>query len=167
MVTIGCSNSGKRVEMETYVARIKGRIIKEIEPLPEIKPYEPFSYTAYNLRSPFTPSIPEEGAKKMVNDDGIHPDVNRRKEALEAFPIDSLRMVGTIEKQGKKWALILDPKGAVYRLTKGNYVGQNHGRIESVVDEKILINEIIPDATGGWRDRKASIGIIEQTKAKP
>lgn len=152
-----CGNQSQRLALEAYVQKVKSRNIKEIEPFPEIKPYEPFTYTAYNLRSPFVPFFPEEVPKKVIEEGAIHPDFNRRKEALESFPIDALRMVGTIEKERGKWALVVDPKGSVYRLTKGNYVGQNHGRIESVTDDKIMISEIIPDPSGGWRDRKVSM----------
>lgn len=162
----GCGNKAKEDELHAYVNRIKSRTIKEIEPLPEIKPYEPFSYSAFNLRSPFVPSQPEEMPKKIVAESGIHPDVHRQKEALESYPVDSLRMVGTIEKDNKRWALITDPKGTVYRITTGNYVGQNHGRIDDVSDEKIDLTEIIPDPNGGWRERKASIALVDNTKKK-
>lgn len=153
----GCNNKEKRREIEAYVAKIESRKIKGIEPLPDIKLYEPLIYTAYNIRSPFVPSFSEEMAKKVVMD----PDFNRRKEALEAFPLDSLRMVGTLEKDHTKWALVSDPKGAVYRLSKGNYVGQNHGKINTVCDDKLLITEIIPDLNGGWREQKVFLALAK------
>lgn len=157
-----CGNKEKRREIETYVATIEARKIKEIEPLPDIKPYEPFTYTAYSLRSPFVGAFAQETTRKMAAENGIHPDVNRRKEVLESFPLDSLRMVGTLEKNNKKWALVTDPKGAVYRLTTGNYVGQNHGQLNSILDDKLLITEIIPDPSGGWRERKASLALTTE-----
>lgn len=106
LVVSSCSNNERRVELEAYVKKIKSREIKEIEPLPEVKPYETFAYSDTNLRSPFVPSAPVEVAKNMVNDNGIHPDPNRRKEPLEAFPLDSLRMMGTLEKNGKDGLLL-------------------------------------------------------------
>lgn len=157
----GCSNSERRLELESYVKRIKSRTIKEIEPLPEIKPYEIVTYSAMNMPSPFTPTIVQEVAKKVVVENGIQPDMNRRKEALEGFPLDSLRMVGTLEQNGKKWVLVVDPSGTVFRITKGNYLGQNHGHIDSISDEKVMITEIIPDPAGGWRERKASISLVD------
>lgn len=161
LLLFGCSNSERRAELESYVKRIKSRTIKEIEPLPEIKPYEIFTYSAMNLHSPFVPTIMQEVAKKMVVENGIHPDLNRRKEALENFPLDSLRMVGTLEKSSKKWVLIVDPTGTVFRISKGNYIGQNHGHIDSISDEKVMVTEIIPDPMGGWRERKASISLVD------
>lgn len=161
LLLTGCSNSERRTELESYVKRIKSRTIKEIEPLPEIRPYEIFTYSAANLHSPFVPIITQEVAKKVVVENGIQPDLNRRKEALEGFPLDSLRMVGTLEKSSKKWVLVVDPSGTVFRITKGNYIGQNHGHIDSISDERVMITEIIPDPTGGWRERKASISLVD------
>ncbi|MGE3317856.1 MAG: pilus assembly protein PilP [Candidatus Berkiella sp.] len=161
LLLAGCSNSERRAELESYVKRIKSRTIKEIEPLPEIKPYEIFTYSAANLHSPFVPNIVQEVAKKVVVENGIQPDMNRRKEALENFPLDSLRMVGTLEKNTKKWVLVVDPTGTVFRITKGNYIGQNHGHIDSISDERVMITEIIPDPMGGWRERKASISLAD------
>lgn len=161
MFLTSCSNSERRTELESYVKRIKSRTIKEIEPLPEIKPYEIFTYSAANLHSPFVPIVTQEVAKKVVVENGIQPDLNRRKEALESFPLDSLRMVGTLERNSKKWVLVVDPSGTVFRITKGNYIGQNHGHIDNISDERVMITEIIPDPTGGWRERKASISLVD------
>lgn len=161
LLLTGCSNSERRTELESYVKRIKSRTIKEIEPLPEIRPYEIFTYSAANLHSPFVPIIAQEVAKKVVVENGIQPDLNRRKEALEGFPLDSLRMVGTLERSSKKWVLVVDPSGIVFRITKGNYLGQNHGHIDDISDERVMITEIIPDPTGGWRERKASISLVD------
>lgn len=163
MIVTGCYND-KRKEDEAYVQRVKNKKIREIEPLPEIKPYEPFIYSAYNLRSPFLPPVSQTPLKKMNFEGGIHPDPNRRKEPLEAFPLDSLRMVGTIEKNKKLWALVIDPSGAVYRVAKGNYLGQNHGRVNNVTVDKIVLTEIVPDPSGGWRERPASVGLSVEGK---
>ncbi len=158
-----CGNREKRAELQAYVNKIKSRQIKEIEPLPEVKPYETFTYNDSNLRSPFMPSTPVEVAKNVANDKGIHPDANRRKEPLEAFPLDSLRMMGTLEKQGRRWAVIEDTDGTVHRIAKGNYLGQHDGRVEDVTEEKVLITEIIPDGSGGWRERKAFLALIDES----
>lgn len=165
VVAGGCSRSRSQRELEAYVKQIKSRNIKEIEPLPEVKPYETFTYSDSDLRSPFVPSMAQDVARGGM-DNGIRPDANRRKEPLEAFPLDSLRMVGTVEKEGKKWAIVVDTDGTVHRITKGNYIGQNDGQIESISEEKMIINEIIPDSGGGWRERKASIALVEEPTPK-
>lgn len=161
----GCGYAKSQAELEDYVKRIKARKIKEIEPLPEVKPYETYIYADTGLRSPFMPSIPKEQVKG-VGDNGIHPDVNRRKEPLEQFPLDSLRMVGTVEKDNKKWAIIVDSDGVIHRVSGGNYVGQNDGKIVDISEEKVVVNEIIPDSAGGWRERKVSIGLSENEALK-
>lgn len=166
----GCSNADKREELEAYVHKIKSREIKEIEPLPEVKPYETFTYNDATLRSPFMPSTQAEVAKNVANDNGIRPDANRRKEPLENYPLDNLRMMGTLEKDGKRWAIVVDSDGTVHRITKGNYVGQHDGRVDDITEEKVLITEIIPDATGGWRERKVNLALVEESgthKNKP
>jgi type IV pilus assembly protein PilP len=164
LLLCSCSNDDKRQDDEAYIQRIKNRRIREVEPLPEIRPYEPFAYSAYNLRSPFVAPAVQDQAKKFSLDGGIHPDSNRRKEVLEAFPLDTLRMVGTLEQNKKLWALIVDPNGAVYRLSKGNYLGQNHGRIDGITIDKVILTEIVPDPNGGWRERPTSIGLSAEMK---
>lgn len=161
---LGCDHQEKRKDDEAYIRRIKEKKIREVEPLPEIKTYEPFIYSAFNLRSPFAPPITQEATKKFNFEGGVHPDLNRRKEPLESFPLDSLRMVGTIEKNKNLWALVVDPSGVLYRLAKGNYVGQNHGRIDNVTADKITLTEIVPDPSGGWRERPASMAIFGEGK---
>lgn len=162
----GCDNDQKREADEAYIRRIKNRKIREVEPLPEIRPYEPFAYSAYSMRSPFMPPIPQDQFKKFSADGGIQPDTNRRKEVLESFPLDSLRMMGTMEQNKKLWVLIADPNGVVYRVTKGNYLGQNHGRIDSISMDKVTLTEIVPDPNGGWRERPTSIGLVAESSAK-
>lgn len=162
----GCSNNEKRSELQAYVKKIKSRAIKEIEPLPEVKPYETFTYNDQDMRSPFVPSLNQEVAQKEPNDNGIHPDAHRRKEPLEAFPLDSLRMVGTVEKNGRRWAVIQDTDGTVHSISKGNYMGQNDGRVDDISEEKVSLTEIIPDPSGGWRERKASIALVDDSQKK-
>jgi type IV pilus assembly protein PilP len=162
----GCSNNEKRLELQAYVKKIKSRAIKEIEPLPEVKPYETFTYSDTDMRSPFVPSMMEEVAQKNVGDNGIRPDTHRRKEPLEGYPLDSLRMVGTVEKQGKRWAVIQDTDGTVHSISKGNYIGQNDGHVDDITEEKVIVTEIIPDPTGGWRERKSFLALVDDSQKK-
>jgi type IV pilus assembly protein PilP len=161
-ILAGCDHQIKREELEKYMIQVKARDIAQIEPLPEVKPYETFTYAALDLRSPFIMPEPERVILALPKDNGIRPDVNRRKEPLESYPIDSLRMVGTMQKDKKMWAIIVDTDGTVHRITKGNYLGQNHGRIEKVNEEKILIKEIVSDTRGGWQEKDASMALIEE-----
>ncbi len=159
-VLSGCFKD-KKAELVAYVEQVKSKSIGQIEPLPEVKPYETFTYRAQTLRSPFEPQVIEESILANITGDGIRPDVHRRKEALESYALDALRMVGTLEKNKAIWAIVVDTDGAVHRIKRGSYVGQNHGKIHKVSEENILITEIIPDGSGGWREREASMTLIE------
>lgn len=157
----GCA--GDKSDLEQFVAQEKAKKPGPIEPLPQIKPYETFTYQAQDMRSPF---VADSETQQPVNDDagstsGIRPEAGRNKEYLEQFPLDSLDMVGTIESQGEQYALVADPDGAVHRVQPGNYVGQNHGKIISISETEIRVTEIVPDGLGGWMERQAAIGLDE------
>lgn len=144
-------------ELQRKVAEIKSRPGERIEPLPEIKPYESFTYTASNLRSPFVPSAP---ARSDVAN-AIRPDAKRPREFLEQFPLDTLTMVGTLQMQGRTYGLVQGKDGLVHRVLPGNYMGQNDGRIVSIAPTKISLIEIIPDGLGGYIERPAALALNE------
>lgn len=154
-VLSGCS--GDMDELRRQVAEIKSRPGERVEPLPEIKPYEAFTYTASNLRSPFVPSAPARG--EVAN--SVRPDANRPREFLEQFPLDTLRMVGTLQLQGRNYGLVQGKDGLVHRVLPGNYLGQNDGRIVGITHNRITIVEIVPDAVGGYIERPAALALNE------
>lgn len=157
----GCSMSSTS-DLESYVREVKARQHPRVEPLPEFVPYETFVYRAQDFRDPFTPPAPEPmDTVANVIDNGIHPEVGRRREPLESFPLDGLRMVGTLDRQEENWGLVRDSDGAIHRVQPGNYVGQNHGRITGISEFKINITEIVPDGLGGWIERPASLALSE------
>lgn len=167
LLLTGCGASEDRKELLSYIKRIKSRTVKEIEPLPQVRPYETFTYAASDIRSPFLPPTPEQVITNQVaNKNGIKPDQHRAKEVLESFPLDSLKMIGTLEQNKTTWAVLLDTEGAVHRVTTGNYIGQNHGKITKISEEKVYINEIIPDANGGWQKKPAEMVLVEQAEDK-
>lgn len=158
LLVSGCIGSGDRDELESFVKEVKARPPSEIEPIPMIKPYETFSYRAGSLRSPFTMPKPTiEVVEEDSTEDGIRPDLERRKEYLEAYPLDALTMVGTLEKNEQIWAVIIDKDGAIHRVKSGNYVGLNHGKIYKVTEEKVFVNEIVSNPTGGWQERQSEM----------
>jgi len=138
-------------ELQQYIAQVKARKSSKIEPIPQIKPYEPFTYVAGDRREPFTPSAPE-GSK-----DGVHPDLTRNREPLEEFPLDALKMVGTIRYETAFYAMIKAPDGVIHRVTVGNYMGQNFGRITQISQAQVLLDEIVPDGFGGFKEQPASL----------
>ena len=151
----GCSSDMD--QLQAQVAEIKSRPGERIEPLPQIKPYESFTYAASSLRSPFIPSAP---ARNDVAN-AIRPDAKRPREFLEQFPIDTMTMVGTLQQQGRTYGLVQGKDGLVHRVLPGNYMGQNDGRVISIAPTKISIIEIIPDGVGGYIERPAALALNE------
>lgn len=154
MMLAGCS--GSEEEMQARVAEIKQRPGGRIEPLPEIKPYESFLYDPAGLRSPFEPSDPAAGATG-----GIRPDSNRTREFLEQYSLDTLRMVGTLRRNGQIFGLVQTKDGLVHRVSVGNHLGQADGRIQSITEAKISLVEIVPDGMGGFIERPAALGLTD------
>jgi len=93
----------------------------------------------------------------------VRPDLNRPREPLEEYPLDSLRMVGILELKGTRWALIKTPDETIHRVRVGNYMGQNHGRITRITETQVDLIEIVPDGLGGWMERKAQVALVEPT----
>jgi type IV pilus assembly protein PilP len=143
-------------DLEQRVAEVKSRKGPPIEPIPVMKTFETFEYTAQNLRDPFSPSTDDEG----MNTSGPRPDMNRPREPLELYPLDSLDMVGTLGMGAKDIAgLIKDPDGVIHRVKPNNYLGQNYGRITGVFEDRIELVELVPNGVGGWIERPASIAL--------
>lgn len=155
----GCSRDMD--DLERRVQEIKSRPGGEIEPLPEVEPYETFEYSAHELRSPFSPGRDEQ---PEGGGDGPRPDPNRPREPLESFSLDSLDMVGTFELGDEKWGLVRDPDGIIHRVQPGNYMGRNYGRIVEVTDSRIRLVELVPDGSGGWMERDASLSLEDPTR---
>jgi type IV pilus assembly protein PilP len=160
---ITACSSDPTADLVTYVQTVKSQQVSKIEPLPEFSPYESFTYAATDLRDPFTePSFSTPQAVTMTaSNNGIKPDFDRPREPLEEFPLDSLRMVGTLEQHDANWALINDTDGTIHRVQAGNYAGQNFGKITRVTEFEVELTEIIPDGIGGWMERPATIAISE------
>lgn len=155
LMAAGCSRSMS--DLETYIAEVKARPGGRIDPLPEITSHETVAYDRAGERSPFAADLPAATRP----DGGLRPDTDRRREYLEGFPLDTLRMVGTLNMEGRTYGLVQTADRLVHRVVVGNYVGQNDGRITSITDSAIQLLEIIPDGLGGYIERAASIGLGE------
>ena len=162
VILSGCSSNNTQ-DLQRFVEDARARQQAKIEPLPEFKPYETFLYQAAELRNPFDPGTPGQTDQILsgTSTSNIHPDANRPREPLEDFPLDTLRMVGTLEQQGQSWALVLASDGTIHRLQPGNYLGQNHGKIKEISEFEIGVLEIVPDGLGGWMERPASLALSE------
>lgn len=151
----GCSHNFD--DLYSYVDQAKSTYVGSVSPIPQFKPYESFAYSAVDLRDPFVANaeVDDEGGDA----DGLTPDSDRPKQPLEAYSLDTLRMVGIMEQNDSLWGLIKDAQNIVHRVQVGNYMGQNEGRIMEITESGIQLVEIIPDGIGGYIERDASIAI--------
>ena len=131
-----------------------------IKPLPEVKPYEAVTYNAFDLVDPFTPRKigPPKGA---TAGGGLQPDFNRRKEPLESFPLENMKMVGILQQNRVTHALIKAPDNNVFRVRAGNYMGQNFGRIVNVTESSVVLKEIVQDSSGSWEEKDQTLLLQE------
>lgn len=157
----GC-NSKDMSDLQDYVTKVKSQSKVEIEPLPEIKAVEPYVF-GHNedLHDPFITDEKIETPEEERIESGVRPDTNRPKEELEAFELDSLRMVGTIVRDGGLWGLVKTSDGTVHRVSVGNYMGKNYGKVVNIKDNVIEIVETITENPGVWQERKAGLSLAE------
>lgn len=152
---------GRQDDLNRYIAEVKERPATPIPPIPPVRTYTPYQYEGLVGRDPFRQST-TEGAEQVAenpNATGPRPDLQRPREYLERFELDTLLMVGTFNKEASEWALIQDPDGTVHRVSVGNYMGQNHGKVNRITNDEVLLSEFIADGAGGWLVREASIAL--------
>lgn len=169
VVTAGCV-SKDMTDLEDYAADVLTRKGGSIEPLPPIKPYERYLYQAeeLGLRDPFRSFFEEEAeieqVEKVTDADQqkyATEILTHNREELEGFELDSLRMVGVLENVDNLWGIVRDQGGVVHRVSVGNYIGRNYGKITNIQEDRIEIREIIKDSQGRWEERPASLALSE------
>lgn len=149
-------------DLETYIGEVKQRPARKLDPIPEIAPYVPVPYVAAELRDPFVPNEifnPEESQPVAGNKGGPRPVAGREKEPLEAFPLDSLRMVGTLQIAGTPYALVRSSEPFIYRVRVGDYLGQNHGQVLNVSATGMVLKELFADGAGRWVERETQMAL--------
>lgn len=149
----GESHQDLRAWMQEQGKGVKGKL----DPLPQMRPYEPFAYNAFDLPDPFKPRKIEavKGGSKLA------PDLNRRKEPLESFPLESLQMVGTLQRGKSTFALVRTTDKDIYQIKIGNYMGQNFGVVVEITDAEIRLKELVQDGAGDWTERSSAIQLAE------
>ncbi|WP_414718831.1 pilus assembly protein PilP [Undibacterium sp.] len=160
----GCGDNGV-AEVRQWMEGVKKETRVVIPKISEPKVYVPVAYSGKDEIDPFNPNKLLIALAKIraESDNGLKPDMNRRREALEAFPLDTLKMVGIIERPNMKNALIQVDK-SIYQAKIGNYVGQNFGMITKITDAEIDIKEIVQDAAGDWTERMTKLELQEAKK---
>lgn len=153
----GCSDEQQEIRAWMQQQRASTPTIRETIPPP--KRFEPFRYASAEQSDPFEQSrlSPRAGAQANA---GLRPDTNRRREALEAFPLDAIRMVGHLGNTKSSFAL-LQVDNMVYQARVGNYAGQNYGRIVRVSESEVRLRELVQDAAGDWVERETALRLQE------
>ena len=160
----GDEHQDLKEELKVLTKDLRGRI----EPLPVVKPYEPVPYKAFEMPDPFGAAKIElaiAAAAKSKGSGANAPDTVRPKEPLEAYPLESLKMVGTLSQKGVTSALVR-ADASLYRIKAGNYLGQNFGVITGITDNQINLKELVQDASGDWTERKTALQILEAEAVK-
>ncbi len=150
-------------DLNRYIQDVKARPKGAIEPLPETKIVESFVFNPDGLRDPFRPTERnmEEADMDVSGASGIRPDTERRKEELEAYSLDTLRMVGTMTDQEGLWGLVKTKDGTIHSIKVGNHMGLNYGKIIRILEDRIELMEIVPDKPGTWREQQATLALAE------
>lgn len=144
--------SGDNSDLQNYINEVKQRPGRPIEPIPKLAPLPIFKYPENDIRrSPFKP------VDLKKRSDLNAPDKNRRKQPLELFPLDALKYVGTLKQGTEVWALIKQPDNQITRVRIGDYMGLNYGRVISIKDEAIKLEETIKDTAGEWEKKETTI----------
>jgi type IV pilus assembly protein PilP len=135
-----------------------------IPPLPEVRPYEPFEYAAFDLLDPFVPRKIEP--PRSAKPDPRLPDPNRRKGPLEAFPLENLKMVGSLSQKKEFFALIKTPDNNLYRVKMGDFMGQNFGRVIDINESAVKLKELIQDSGNDWKEEERLLLLQDEQEAR-
>ncbi|HTT10431.1 MAG TPA: pilus assembly protein PilP [Burkholderiaceae bacterium] len=161
----GCTASNE-IEIQQWMAEVRQGMKPTTQAVPEPKEFAPFAYDARTLVDPFDPQKVVMAVARQqqarVSASTIKPDLDRRRETLEGFPLDQIRMVGMMRQAGTNVAL-LETNGATHLVRVGNYVGQNFGLITRISESELQLKEIVQDAAGEWVERPAKLELQEAT----
>lgn len=164
---VGC-DATRDSDLQAWIAAEKAQAHPHITPLSEPKPFVPQDYTQSGAIDPFsadklTQALRRDTAQVVANTSLITPELGRRKDPLEAFPLDTMTMVGSMTKAGRPVALI--SSGALlFQVRVGEHIGQDYGRVTAITETEVKLREIVQDATGDWTERMTSLMLREGTK---
>ncbi|WP_419712400.1 pilus assembly protein PilP [Pseudomonas sp. NFX224] len=162
VVLAGCSGGDDVSDLDAYMNEMRLRAPGKIEPTPTFRSYPTFTYSAANLRSPFSRQVRVDLAGQRHGSRNVKPDPDRVKQYLEGFNIEQFEMVGTISNASGSFAL-LRGAGGVHRLKVGDYLGRNDGRIVAINASQVDVVEIVPDGEGAWLERPRTLPLKEHS----
>jgi type IV pilus assembly protein PilP len=163
----GCAPSGQE-ELRQWMNEQRAQTKPRVQPIPEPKKFAPQPYTQEGATDPFsnaklTQALKRESSQSTSNAALVAPELARRKEALEAHPLDTMVMVGSLIKEGHPVALIR-VDNLLYQVRPGNYLGQNFGKVVKVGETNLVLREIVQDSAGEWIERTATLQLQERSK---
>jgi len=161
MAATACSDA-ELGDLREYVDEVKARTPGKVAPLPELVVYKGHQYASAELRDPFKQSFTgEKVAPVQAAKQGGGPDLERPRGQLEQFPLDNLRLMGSMRQGDQQWGLVQSAQGELYRVKTGDYMGQNHGKVLKINEKEIMLRELISDGLGGWEERITTLALSE------
>jgi type IV pilus assembly protein PilP len=167
-VLSACGQSDNE-EVQRWMAEQRANTKPQVTPIPEPKKFAPQGYTQEASIEPFSNQKLTQALKRDSQQSGtasaalLAPELARRKEPLESYPLDSMAMVGSLQKKGQPVALI-KVDNLLYQVKSGNYLGQNYGRVTKVAETEVVLRELVQDAAGEWIERNATLQLQEKSK---
>jgi len=152
----GCGQDD-HADLRAFMAQAGTGVQQPLEPLPPVKPQDVFEYDPGDMPDPFKP----RSMRPAKGGGSFQPDLTRPKGPLERFPLDALRMVGTLQQKGVPYALLRTPDNTLYRVKQGDFIGLNYGLIVAVTETGIELRETIQDGAGDWTETKAVMALQE------
>jgi type IV pilus assembly protein PilP len=167
-VLVGACGSSGQQDLQAWMSEQRAQTKPHVQPIPEPKQFTPQAYTQEGATDPFsnqklTQALKRESAQSTSNASLVAPELARRKEPLESYPLDTMKMVGSLMKKGLPVAL-LRVENLIYQVRPGNYLGQNYGKILKVGETEVVLREIVQDAAGEWIERTATLQLQESSK---
>lgn len=156
LMTAGCSDA-ELTALDARLAELRAQPAGKVAPLPQAPQYQTVSYDQADGRSPFMPERSVADQQRNISD--LAPDLSRPRDPLEAYSLDSLKLVGILSVDERRSALVRDPEGRVHRLHVGAYMGTDYGRIVSITNASVQLVEVVPNGQGGWTERSQNISL--------
>lgn len=163
LLALGACGGDENRDLKQELAQATKDFRGRVDPLPQVKPYEPVPYTAEGQVDPFRPERIDVGQARgstASNDKRLEQERARLKEPLEAFPLESIQMLGTLTQNKETFALVKAGPN-LYRVRKGNYMGQNFGVVTGIDESQISLKELIQDSGGEWVERDSALQLVE------
>lgn len=158
LVLAACSG-GDHEDLREWMKSVAQDSKARIPPLPTVEPYEAVSYDVANLLDPFKPA--KVGPEDKKGGGGFRPDLDRPKEPLELYPLESLKYVGVMTRK-KMWYAIIQVDSTLYQVKVGNYMGQNFGVVVNISESEITLRELVQDSAGDWVERTSTLQLQEK-----